>query len=169
MASVLVKIKSRFDNKELKKILKEFPSVKMRVGWAKTQKEHNGMRTAEVAYLNEVGHNIVHNGAVVGHVVARPLLGLTCEENAQYWAQNWRILFRKYLAGDYDSLATIAQKFCQIVIQDIRRMVEEEQPFAPNAPSTQKRKKALGHSYDIPLLDYGTMIDTLTQEIHIAR
>ena len=168
MSYVSVKIKSRFSNKELKEILKNIPMVQMKVGWEKDQREENGARTAEVAYLNEVGHYIHTKDGKSYHVVPRPFMELACEEYQRHWAQTWRRYFRQYLAGTTQSLLDAARKFCDVVINDIRYLVEVEKPFAQNKESTLRHKRALHHP-ETPLVDYGTMMDKLSHEIHIAR
>lgn len=157
---IATKIRHRFSNKVLKDALKRMPEVRMRIGWEKDQMEKNGkIRTVEVAFLQETGFDIHHKNGTVTHVVARPMLGLASEVLRQHWHNSWRILFRKYLVGDIASLDKAAQMFCEVVIADIRNMVEVEKPFALNRPSVEARKNGKP-----PLIDTGNMIETLTFE-----
>ena len=164
-------LKHHFEDKKLKEFLKNLPEATMRVGWNKDQYEEDDkgrptIKTAEAAYLNEVGHNIVRNGEVIGHVVARPFMALTAEENKLKWQHAWRRWFREYIVGKKTGLRATMNQFCRLVIEDIRRMIEVEKPFAPNMPSTKARKQALGHPIT-PLVDYGTLVDKLTYEVEI--
>ena len=158
-------LKHHFDDKKLKEFLKNLPDATMRVGWNKGQTEENGMLTADVAYLNEVGHTIIRDGKVVGHVVPRPFMALTAETNKLSWQQAWRRWFREYITGKKGFKATMNQ-FCRLVIDDIRNLVEFENKIAHNKPSTKAAKKARGHS-EKPLIDYGDMMDKLTYEVEI--
>ena len=158
-------LKHHFEDKKLKEFLKNLPDATMRVGWGKGQTEENGMLTADVAYLNEVGHNIIRDGKVIGHVVPRPFMALTAETNKNSWQQAWRRWFREFITGKKGLRATMNQ-FCRLVIDDIRHMIEVEKPFAPNKPSTIARKKQLSHPLT-PLVDFGTLVDKLTYEVEI--
>lgn len=164
--AVRMVLKQKIDSKTLKKIVKELPEGEMRIGWEKHQTEDNGEFTWKVAYLNEVGHNILRNGKTVGYVVARPFLSLAAGDNQYHWQQAWRRLIRGYIADKYKHFRTIMNLFCQLVIADIKNLVEVERPFAPLKPSTKARKKAKRHP-EIPLVDYGTMMDKLSHETHI--
>ena len=160
-------MKHHFEDTKLKEFLKNLPEATMRVGWLKGQKEENGMLTALVAYLNEVGHDIIRNGRIVGHVVPRPFMSLSAETYQNSWKQAWRQLFRGYITGKFSSFRRIMHIFCtQYVIEDIRRLVVEERPFAPN----YRTNKATGQREFLtktPLIDWGTMIATLTHEVEI--
>lgn len=156
-----VEIKRRYNTKDLRQILQNMSDAVMRVGWNKNQMEpDNKTRTALVAYMNEVGYWVRPKKGNPFHVPARPMMGLTQEEYGNAWYSNWRRLVREYLAGRKDSFSTICKDFCKFVIADIRFMVEIEKPFAPNAPSTIKRKKS-----DTPLIDSKTMLNSLTYEV----
>lgn len=159
----------KFDDKKLREILKKIPNVEMRIGWNKNQREENGMLTWQVAYLNEVGHYIHHKNGNTTHVVARPFLGLSQEMYGKHWLNSWHRYFKQYLVEKYQSIRTIANKLCLLVIADIQHLVEVEKPFAPNAPLTVARKKAKGLAYKTPLVAYGTMIDKLIHEVHIKK
>lgn len=160
-------LKHHFEDKKLKEFLKNLPEATMRVGWKKGQVEENGVSTAKVAYLNEVGHDIIRNGKIVGHVVPRPFMSLSAEMYQNSWKQAWRRLLRGYITGQYSSFKRIMHIFCtQYVIEDIRRLVTEEKPFAPNYRTNKKtgQREILKKT---PLIDWGTMIATLTHEVEI--
>lgn len=157
-------VKHTYSNKQVKQMLANLQDGVMRVGWAKTQKEHNGMKTAEVAYLNETGHYIHHKNGTVTHIVPRPFLSLALEQNTKFWKHTWRNLIRMYFEGKYKNIRSIMSVFCkQYVIEDIRKLVTDEKPFAPNYktnPKTGKRE----FLRKTPLIDWGTMIASMTYE-----
>lgn len=160
-------LKHHFEDKKLKEFLKNLPEATMRVGWDKNQYEedkkgHPTIKTAYAAYLNEVGHDIIRNGKIVGHVVPRPFMSLAAETYQSSWKQAWRHLLRAYIVGKQKSFRGIMHQFCQLVIENIRDMVERERPFAPNRPSVSKRKNGRP-----PLVDTGIMMDKLTHEVEI--
>ena len=159
--------KQKLDTNILKKIIEELPEATMRVGWKKTQKEENGMKTWEVAYLNEVGHCIHHKNGKVTHIVPRPFLQYTCETHILSWKQAWRELVRGYIADKYKTFRSIMRKFCKgYIIEDIRRVIVEEKPFAPNY-RTNKKTGEKDFLKKTPLIDYGTMVATMTYEIEL--
>lgn len=161
-------LKHHFEDKKLKELLKNLPEATMRVGWNKGQKEENGMPTAYVAYLNEVGHDIIHNGKVVGHVVPRPFMSLAAEENKQHWHHAWRQLLRGYITGKFSSFRRIMHIFCtEYVIEDIRRLVTVKKSFAKNYKTNKKTGQREYLDKKTPLIDWGTMIATLTHEVEI--
>ena len=160
-------LKHHFEDKKLKEFLKNLPEATMRVGWNKGQKEENGMSTALVACLNEVGHDIIRNGKIIGHVVPRPFMSLAAETYQNSWKQAWRHLLREYITGRYKTFKRIMHIFCtQYVIEDIRRLVADERPFAPNYRTNKKtgQREIINKT---PLIDWGTMIATLTHEVEI--
>ena len=164
MARVGYTVKHTYSNSQVKRLLANLKDGEMRVGWYKNQKEHNGMKTAEVAYLNETGHYIHHKNGKTTYIVPRPFLGLAIEENGKFWLSTWRKLVRLYFEGIYNDFRKIMRIFCsQYVIEDIRKLVVEEKPFAPNYKTNAKtgQREFLSKT---PLIDYGTMIATMTYE-----
>lgn len=162
-------VKHTYSNKQVKQMLANMKDGVMRVGWNKNQKEHNGIQTAEVAYLNETGHYIHHKNGTTTRIVPRPFMSLAVEENQKHWFQAWRKLVRMYFEGKYRTFRQIMQILCrEYIIEDIRKLVAEEKSFAPNYrtnPKTGKRE-ILNKT---PLIDYGTMISSLTYETEIKK
>lgn len=166
--SVKMVLKQKFDTDTLKRIIKELPEGKMKIGWDKDQQEENGLLTWKAAYLNEVGHNIIRDGKVIGHVVPRPFMALTAETNKNSWQQAWRRLLREYISDKKRTFRTIMNRFCQLVIEDIRHLVVDEKPFAPNYRTNKKtgKREFLNKT---PLIDNGTMIAKLKYETHVTK
>jgi hypothetical protein len=174
MATVKVgyTVKHTFNKKYIKDQLRKMQDGVMLVGWDKNQYEEDekgqktNLLTAEAAYLNEVGHYIHHKNGKTTHVVARPFLSYTVAQNGKHWFAVWRKMVRMYFEGQYKTFKQIMQKLCtDYIIEDIRKTVEVEKPFAPLKPSTLARRKRYGINRDTPLVNMGTMIDTLTYEI----
>ena len=160
-------LKHHFENKQLKNFLKNMPEATMKVGWNPEQKEENGMQTAEVAWLNETGHDIIRNGKVIAHVMPRPFISLAAETYQNHWHQAWRQLLRGYITGQYRTFRRIMNIFCkEYVIEDVRRLVTEEKPFAPNYRTNKKTGERVFLN-KTPLIDWGTMIATLTHKVEI--
>lgn len=167
MATVKVgyTVKHTFNKKYIKDQIRKMQDGVMLVGWDKNQHESNGMLTAEVAYLNEVGHYIHHKNGNTTHIVARPFLSYTVEQNEKHWFAAWRKMVRMYFEGQYKTFRQIMQILCRdYIIEDIRRTVVEKKPFAPNYRTNKKTGKREFLS-KTPLIDEGTMIGNLTYEV----
>lgn len=167
--NIKVTKKTSIDNKILKRFLSELPEATMRVGWNKNQREYNGMKTWEVAYLNENGYTVTHPNGKQTEILPRPFLGYTSETKKEYWKNAWRLLLRGYISNEIKTFRNVMVRFCRkYVIESIRKVVIEERPFAPNYRTNKKtgKKEILNKT---PLIDFGTMIKTLTFETKIKE
>lgn len=174
MATVRVgyTVKHTFNKKYVKDQIKKMQDGVMLVGWNKSQYEEDekgqktNLLTAEAAYLNEVGHYIHHKNGKTTHVVARPFLSYTVKQNAKHWFYVWRTMIRRYFQGEFKTFRQLMTRFCiDYVIEDIRNTVGREKPFEPLKPSTLARRRRYHIYRETPLINKGTMINSLTYEV----
>lgn len=88
------------------------------------------------------------------NIPARPFMAFTVKRNREAWN---RFISRNFRGKEYSY--PLAVRFCETVRQDIKTEIEIGD-FAPNSPSTIKKKKS-----DRPLVDTGHLMESIIYKI----
>ena len=147
-----IKMKTTINN-ELKNTLLQLPKGEMRIGWFAGQKEPNGIQVFENAYMQENGFWIKHKNGKKTYVPPRPFMRITATKNEKIWEQVSYKLGQKFIKKKI-TFKQFMEQFCLFVKGNILETIASRIRPNPNLPASK-----------IPLIDSGTMTDSLTYKV----
>lgn len=133
----------------------------LKVGFFGEDKEENGESVAKVARRQENGAIIKgFNGNDV-LVPARPFMRPCALENAGKWKELFADLIRKH---GLSNLQIVFEELSKVVEQDIKDSINSVYE-PPLSKRTLRNRRKHGNTSDKPLIDTGTMINSVKGKI----
>lgn len=161
--AIKVSLKTK-TNKKIEQSIEDLKDGIVKVGWVKGEKyPENDMFVAEVAYLNENGHQIKRDGKVIARVPPRPFLAITMSDNGERWNFLWKKLYRSVLNKEI-SFELALKKMGEIVRDSIKNTIWSNVP-PPNTRNTIRQKQGR----TVTLVDTGRMIKNINYVYEIKR
>ncbi len=147
---------------KLKQFLNGMNNVQSRVGWLDSSKYENGFPVAAAAAQNELGNPELG-------IPPRSFIRTTVSEQRQNWRELGASGARAMMAGN-ETLASVMEKLAFQAEGDIAKKITQitSPPLKASTIKARQRKLANGKevgSLTKPLLETGTMLNTLTHDV----
>lgn len=152
----------RKSNDNLKQAIKDINKKEVQVGWFESSTYENGMKVAQVAYMDEFGR-------LSNNQPPRPFFRNAIKDNKLRWSQTIQKISKDILNGS--NVLTSLNLLGVVVESDVRKSITDliSPALSPVTIAIRKQKLAKGRSVastiEKPLVDTGYMLATLTSEV----
>lgn len=148
-----MKVKRTNKMQQVIKSISDLGNVRIMAGWVRPGQKHGDTKLtmAQLAYVMEYGAKVGKKT----YIPPRPMLCLTGRLKSKNWVKQAGKLAKSVLEGK-NNAADVPAILGQIIADDIKGVMNASILFAPNAPSTVRKK-----GKNTPLIDTGELRDAV--------
>lgn len=153
-----MKIKRTDKIRQVIKSVSDLGNVRIMAGWVRPGQKHGDTKLtmAQLAYVMEYGVKVGKRP----YIPPRPMLRLTGRLKSKNWVQQAGKLAKSVLEGKVKG-NTVPHKLGALIADDIKGVMNNSILFAPNAPSTVRKK-----GKNTPLLDTLELVNAVWYEVN---
>lgn len=146
--------------------LADFANTSVEVGWVVPNQKHDktDLNMAQLAYVLINGATITNSktGTTI-NIPPRPVFKTTVAQHSKEWVKEAGALSKEVLGGktNNNSAATVLGA---LIADDMKGTINNSTNWAPNRPSTVRRK-----GKNTPLIDTGELRDAVDYRVHTQK